>query len=80
LTGLLPEPIRTAVTEVSTNASSTSFTLAAFIVVVALLLEHDLLLLSRKPRVKRGALTALAIPLGLAVTITLVARIALLAH
>jgi hypothetical protein len=80
MSGLLSEPLRSTVTAAGTNAASTSFTLAAFIVLVVLLLEHDLLAMSRAPRYNPSGLAALAIPLGVAVTVTLVTRIALLVH
>jgi hypothetical protein len=79
MTGLLPDSLRIAVEAAGTDTASTSFTVAAFIVVVVLLLEYDIVAICRPSRSHASTLTALAIPLGVAVTATLVTRIALLA-
>jgi hypothetical protein len=80
VTGVFPEAIRDALTDVGTFAASTSLGVVAFVVLVVMLIERDAFAASSERATTVAALTALAIPLTVAVAMTLVIRVVVVAR
>jgi hypothetical protein len=75
VTALLPETIRHGVTNISTAAASRSFGVVAFALLILVLLEREAISGTRRLGRANPALTALAIPLVIAVSVMLAFRI-----
>lgn len=75
MTGLLPDVVRDALQSRSLYSASESFGLVALILLVVLLLEVEMLRATRQGRDRSIVLAALALPLLLAVTLTIVLRV-----
>ena len=75
MTSLLPEVVRDAIERQSVYSASESFGLVAFILLVVLLLEQEVLRVIRLAPVRVTVLTALVVPLLIAVMATIVLRV-----
>lgn len=78
MTGLLPTVVRDAVQDQSVYSASESFGLVALVLLVVLLLEQEVLRVVRAAPVRVTVLTALVVPLLIAVMATIVLRVAIL--
>lgn len=78
MNGLLPEVIREAVEAKSLYGASTSFGLVSLAVLVIVLLESEGLRVARSRSTTASALSAVAVPLFIAVMLTIAARVAAL--
>ncbi|MDQ3851056.1 MAG: hypothetical protein M3296_10655 [Actinomycetota bacterium] len=76
MTGLLPEVVRAAVEERSLYAASESFGIVPLVLLVVLLLEQEALRVARPAKGTMTVLSAMVIPLLLAVMFTLALRVA----
>ena len=75
MTSLLPPSVRDALESQSVYASSESFGIVAFVLLVALLLELETLRLLRGAAARAGVVSAFVVPLLLAVVLTIVLRV-----
>ncbi len=78
MTALLPEVVREAIEGQSLQSASESFGLVTLVLLVALLLEYEVLRTARPARARMITLSAVIGPLSVVVFITIVARIAAL--
>lgn len=78
MNGLLPEVIRDAVEAKSLYGASTSFGLVSLALLVILLVESEGLRVARTRSTTASALSAVAVPLLVAVMLTIAARVAAL--
>ena len=78
MTALLPEVVREAIEGQSLQSASESFGLVTLVLLVALLLEYEVLRTARPARARMITLSAVIGPLSVVVLITIVARIAAL--
>lgn len=76
MTALLPEVVREAIEGQSLQSASESFGLVTLVLLVALLLEYEVLRTARPARARMITLSAVIGPLSVVVLITIVARIA----
>jgi hypothetical protein len=76
VTELVPDLVRDAVRHKSDYAASGSFGVVTLVLLLILLLERELLRLTAAQRARLIALSAAAVPLGLAVAFTIVVRVA----
>jgi hypothetical protein len=76
VTALLPEVVREAIEGQSLQSASESFGLVTLVLLVALLLEYEVLRTARPARARMITLSAVIGPLSVVVLITIVARIA----
>jgi hypothetical protein len=79
VTGLLPTVVRDAIEGQSVYSASESFGIVAFVLLVVLLLEQEVLRVVRAAPVRATVLAALTVPLLIAVMATIVLRVAELA-
>jgi hypothetical protein len=79
VTGLLPTVVRDAIQEQSVYSASESFGIVAFVLLVVLLLEQEVLRVGRGAPVRASVLSALTVPLLIAVMATIVLRVTELA-
>ena len=75
MTDLLPSVIRDAITGQPLYSASESFGVVALILLVALLLEQEVLRVRGAAPVRTTVLTALSVPLLVAVMLTIVLRV-----
>lgn len=75
MTGLLPPVIRDAIESQTVYAASESFGIVAFVLLVILLLEQEVLRVVRMAPVRAAVVAATAVPLLLAVMLTLIVRV-----
>ncbi|HEV2786734.1 MAG TPA: hypothetical protein VGV67_10125 [Solirubrobacteraceae bacterium] len=75
MTGLLPTVVRDAIESQSRYSASESFGLVAFALLVVLLLEQEVLRVVRAAPARVTVLTALVVPLLIAVMATIVLRV-----
>jgi len=75
VTSLLPAVVRDAIEGQSVYSASESFGIVTFILLVVLLLEQEVLRVSRLAPVRVTVLTALVVPLLIAVMATIVLRL-----
>lgn len=75
MTGLLPEVIREAVRNESLYSASESFGVVAFVLLVVLLLEQEALRVMRTAPDRAAVLSALVLPLLIAVMLTIILRV-----
>ena len=80
MSGLLPRVIWHAVTSKSVSSASQSFGVVALTLVVVLLVEREMLRAARTDRGRRTGLSVFAVPLLVAVALTIAARLALFIH
>jgi len=80
VSGLLPHVIEHAISSKSVPFSSQSFGVVTLILLVVLLLEREVLQVSRFQPARRIALSAVSVPLLEALALTIAARLALLIH
>lgn len=80
VTDLLPQATREAVSAVGTNAASVSFGVVGFVVLLVILIERDALSMWRGRTASNTLMTAVSLPLLVAVATVLVTRIYLLAR
>jgi hypothetical protein len=79
VTGLLPTVVRDAIEGQSVYAASESFGIVAFVLLVVLLLEQEVLRVVRSAPIRTTVLAALTVPLLIAVMATIVLRVTELA-
>lgn len=75
MTGLLPEVIRETVEAKSLYGASTSFGVVALVVLVIMLVESEALRVAMPRSTTANALSAVAVPLLIAVMLTIAARV-----
>lgn len=75
MTGLLPTVVRDAIEGQSVYSASESFGLVALVLLVVLLLEQEALRVVRSAPVRVTVLSALVVPLLIAVMATIVLRV-----
>ena len=75
MTGLLPDVVRDAIEGQSLYSASESFGIVAFVLLIVLLLEEEVLRMARAARVRVAVLSALVVPLLLAVAATIILRV-----
>lgn len=75
MTGLLPQVIRDAIESQSVYAASESFGIVALVLLVVLLLELEMLRVVRAAPDRGTVLSAVAVPLLLAVMLTILLRV-----
>ena len=75
MTGLLPPVVRQAIEDQSVYAASETFGVVALIVLVVLLLEWEALRVTRASSGRATVLSAVVVPLLLAVMLTVVLRV-----
>ena len=75
MTGLLPEVVRDAIEGQSVYSASESFGIVALVLLVVLLLEQEVLRVVRAAPVRATVLSALTVPLLIAVMATIVLRV-----
>ena len=80
VSGLLPRVIERAVTSKSVLVASQSFGVVALTLVVVFIVEHEVLRVARTDRARRTGLSVFAVPLLVAVALTIAARLALFIH
>lgn len=80
MSDLLPRVIWHAVTSKSVSLASQSFGVVALTLVVVLLVEREVLRAARTDRARRTGITVFALPLLVAVALTIAARLALFIH
>ncbi|MDP8909470.1 MAG: hypothetical protein M3N47_10230 [Chloroflexota bacterium] len=80
MTSLLPQVVRDAIESRSLYDASESFGIVTFVLLVVLLLEQELLRVARTAPVRAAVLTAVSVPLLLAVVLTIVLRVTSLRH
>ncbi len=78
MSGLLPEVIREAVEGKSLYSASTSFGVVALAVLVIMLIESEALRVAKPRSTTASALSAVTVPLLIAVMLTIAARVAAL--
>ena len=78
MSGLLPDVIREAVEARSVYGASTSFGVVSLAVLVVMLIESEAIRVARPGSATASALTAVAVPLLIAVMLTIGARVAAL--
>ncbi len=78
MTGLLPEIVRDAVEGKSLYGASTSFGVVSLAVVVLMMIESEALRVAKPHSTTARALSAVALPLLVAVVLTIGARVAAL--
>jgi hypothetical protein len=76
LTGLLPDAIRDAISARGDYRAANSFGVVTLVVLVVVLLEREMLRLTRAPRAEMEALFAVVASLTIAVGLTIGVRIA----
>ena len=76
--GLLPDVVREAVEAKSLYGASTSFGVVSLTVLVVMLVESEALRVARPHSTTARALSAVALPLLIAVMLTIAARVAAL--
>ena len=80
MSDLLPHVLRHAVADRSVYAASQSFAVVALTLLIALMLEHEALLLARVSRARKVAFSICSAPLLVVVALTIAARLAVLIH
>lgn len=75
MTGLLPTVVRDAIEGQSVYSASESFGIVAFVLLVVLLLEQEVLRVMHAAPVRTMVLSALTVPLLIAVMATIVLRV-----
>ena len=75
MTGLLPQVVRDAIEGQSVYSASESFGIVAFVLLVVLLLELEALRVTHASSERATVLSALVMPLLLAVMLTIVLRV-----
>lgn len=80
MSGVLPHVIQHAVSSKSVSLSSQSFGVVTLTLLVVLLLEREALRVGRFQPARLIALSAVSVPLLLALALTIAARLALLIH
>jgi hypothetical protein len=75
VTGLLPAVVRDAIQGQSVYSASETFGIVAFVLLVVLLLEQEALRVTRVASVRITVLTAIALPLLVAVMATIILRV-----
>jgi len=75
VTGLLPEVVRDTIGEQSLYSASESFGVVAFVLLVVLLLEQEALRTMRTAPDRARVLSALVVPLLVAVMLTIILRV-----
>ena len=75
MTGLLPDVVRDAIQSRTLYSASESFGIVPLVLLVALLLEAEALRVMHRARVHTAVLEAVAVPLLVAVALTVVLRV-----
>lgn len=75
MTGLLPQVVRDTIQSQSLYSASESFGLVALVLLVVLLLEQEVLRVMRTAPDRVTMLSALAVPLLVAVVLTIILRV-----
>lgn len=80
MTGLLPDVVHDAIQRQSIYSSSESFGVVALVLLVVLMLELEALRVTRRPHDESVVVQAMALPLLVAVMLTIFLRVTGLLH